>query len=151
MIHRQSRDALALAIRRYVSGRITNDDLDDIAVDWRDRGAAAVKEMAWNLYDDNDNHRAVGKHHLNKSVRREIARWIVFLHSDQEYIWPEYSFIQIWNWPANLLTFGWWERWKSRRLQAFKEAGDFSVWPFTRRADFVEVVLRPRLLSGREV
>ncbi|MGZ5567444.1 MAG: hypothetical protein ACXWKG_10545 [Limisphaerales bacterium] len=52
MIHRASRDKLATALRQYVSGRITNDDLDDIDVDWRDRAAVAVKERSWSLYDD---------------------------------------------------------------------------------------------------
>ena len=52
MIDRPSRNKLATAIRQYVSGRITNDNLDDIEIDWRDSGALAVKERAWSLYDD---------------------------------------------------------------------------------------------------
>lgn len=46
MIHRESRDRVALALRRYAVGRIANDDLDDMEVDWRDRGAVAVKQIA---------------------------------------------------------------------------------------------------------
>jgi hypothetical protein len=94
MVHRASRNKLAEALRQYVSGRITNDDLDDIQVDWRDNGAVAIKERSWLLYDDTYNHRATGKHALTGPARTEIARWILFLHSDREYTWPQYSFSQ---------------------------------------------------------
>ena len=147
MIHRESRDRLALALRQYVSGRITNDDLADVIVDWRDRGAVYVYEMAWGLYDDMSVHHATGSHYLNEEARKVIARWIVFLHSDEEYIWPEYSFIQIVNWPMNILTFGWWERNKQKRWEQFLEAGDFDVWPFCDKNQLQKAIKRPRLLA----
>lgn len=135
MIHRPSRDALALALRKYVSGQITNDDLDEVEVDWRDRGAVAVKEMAWSLYDDTYVHRVGGDLPRGSEARTAIARWIVFLHSDVEYLWPEYSFLQVVNWPLNILTLGWWEKHKARKWQQFLEAGDFDVWPFCARTE----------------
>ncbi len=147
MIHRPSRNILAEALRQYVSGRITNDELDDIAIDWRDRGAIAVKEMAWGLYDDMHEHKASGEHYLNKEARHDIARWIIFLHSDQEYIWPEYSFIQIINLPINILTLGWWERKKEKKWQEFQESGDFKAWPFASNEEFEKCKARPKLLS----
>jgi hypothetical protein len=149
MIDRNSRDRLALGLRRYVSGRISNDDLDVVRVDWRDRGAVAIKEMAWALYDDNYNHRAIGRHALHKEGKREIAKWILFLHSDREYLWPEYTFIQIYNWPLNLLTFGWWERQKMHHFQEFCEAGDFSCWPFLTARELAEARATPRFLVRR--
>jgi hypothetical protein len=149
MICRQSRDRMALALRRYVAGRMSNDDLDGIDVDWRDRGAVAVKQMAWGLYCDLSKHYATGKHAIPDDGKRIIAMWVVFLHSDSEYLWPEYSFIQIVNWPLNLLTFGWWERRKRRRRKQFREAGDFSVWPFLRASDLAEAVGEPRYFAGR--
>ena len=106
MIHRESRNRLAEALRHYAAGRITNDDLDSVEIDWRDRGAIAVNEMAWGLYDDHDVHKATGRYQLDRDARRAISKWIVFLHSDCEYIWPEYSFLQFVNWPMNFLTFG---------------------------------------------
>jgi len=148
MICRQSRDRLALALRRYVAGRISNDDLDDIDVDWRDRGSVAVKQAAWGLYCDTKHHYATGKHTITEDGKRMIARWVVFLHSEHEYLWPEYSFIQIVNWPLNLLTFGWWERHKGRRRGEFEEAGEFAAWPFFRMADSDGAALRPRYFTG---
>jgi hypothetical protein len=149
MVDRSSRDRLATALRQYVSSRITNDDLDDVKVDWRDRGAVAVKERAWALYDDTYQHRAIGKHYLSRPARDEISRWIIFLHSDLEYTWPEFSFLQIVNSTMNLLTFGWWERRKQRRFEEFMAAGDFSVWPFVARQDYDAALERPRYLSGQ--
>jgi hypothetical protein len=147
MIQRESRDRLAEALRHYVSGQITNDDLDDIEVDWRDRGAVAVKEMAWRLYDDTRNHRIEGRLPRGSEGRRIVARWIAFLYTDREYFWPEYSFIQIVNWPMNALTFGWWERMKRRRWEQFLEAGDFNVWPFCRPEELEAIRHHPKLLT----
>ncbi|MEA3207697.1 MAG: hypothetical protein QOE70_754 [Chthoniobacter sp.] len=149
MIDRPSRNRLAEALRQYVSGVLTNDDLDDVAVDWRDRGAVAVKGRAWGLYDDNYPHRATGRHYLGKPARHEIGRWILFLHSDLEYTWPDFDFMQIVNWPINVLTFGWWERRKGKRFCEFTAAGDFDVWPFASHADHERALEQPRLLANR--
>ena len=77
MIHRPSRDRLGFALRQYVGGFISNFDFDDLEVDARDRGAVAVKERAWGLYDDFTEHRAEGPHAVQETLRSEIARWIV--------------------------------------------------------------------------
>lgn len=150
MIHRASRDALALALRKYVSGHITNDDLDDVDVDWRDRGAVAVKEMAWSLYDDTYVHRVGNDLPRGSEARTAIARWVVFLQSDAEYLWPEYSFLRAVNWPLNILTFGWWEKHKARRWQQFLEAGDFEVWPFCTRRELEKALSCPKFFAGVE-
>ncbi|MCK4871635.1 MAG: hypothetical protein KAS72_02810 [Phycisphaerales bacterium] len=150
MIHRESRDKLAEALRHYVSGQITNDDLDDIELDTRDRGAVAVQGMAWHLYDDLEQHKATGRHAISRDGRREISRWIAFLYSDQEYIWPEYSFIQIANWPMNFITFGWWEKMKRKKWEQFLEAGNFEAWPFCSKDELQRIVKKPKLLANRE-
>ena len=150
MIDRQSRDRLAAALRHYVSGQISNDDLDDVEVDWRDRGAVAVKQMAWRLYDDTRNHRVGSALPRGTDGRRMVARWIAFLYSNREYLWPEYSFVQIVNWPMNLVTFGWWERMKRKKWEQFLESGDFSAWPFCSRQELEEVRRMPHLLAREQ-
>lgn len=70
MVDRESRNRLAGALRHYVSGQITNDELDAVVVDWRDRGAVAVSQMAWYLYDDCYTHKAKGSHYLHKDATR---------------------------------------------------------------------------------
>lgn len=149
MICRQSRDQLALALRQYVSGRISNDDLDSISVDWRDRGAVAIKEMAWALYDDNKNHYATGRYAIGRGDRHTIAQWIVFLHSDKEYVWPSYSFIQVNSWLINMLTLGWWGQRVTARRKEFEEAGDYAAWPFVTMADLEELRRQPKYFVGR--
>jgi hypothetical protein len=149
MIDRTSRDRLALAIRRFVSGHIYNDDLDETQVDWRDRGAIAVKDAAWQLYSDNYQHYATGRHALSRADRRAVARWIVFLHSDQEYLWPDFPGLRLGRLLAVALTFGWWKGRENRVQREFYEAGDFSCWPFVREADLKRGIAAPRLLSGR--
>lgn len=148
MVDRASRKRLGEELRHYVACLVTNYELDALEVDWRDSGAVAVKEYAWSLYDDLHKHYAKGPHKLSKEARDMVARWILFLHSDIDYTWPRYSFMQIVNWPMNLLTFGHWEARKARRFQEFQTAGDFDVWPFARREDFEAALARPKLLSG---
>jgi hypothetical protein len=145
MIDRRNRDRLALLLRRYVAGRITNDDLADQGPSRSaDPAIRAVYEYAWNLYDDFSTHRAEGRHALSPEARRVVARWILFLHSDCGYRWPVFSFMQIYNWPLNILTLGWWERRKYRRFEAFQRAGHFKVWPFVRTAEYKEALVKPR-------
>lgn len=74
----------------------------------------AVKQMAWQLYDDLRTHYVEGNLGRGSDGRKTIARWIIFLQSDKEYLWPEYSFIRVINWPLNLLTLGWWEKIKRK-------------------------------------
>lgn len=86
---------------------------------------------------------------MGRKGEKTIARWITFLQSDSEYLWPEYSFIQVMNWPLNLLTLGWWGKIKRKRWEQFLEAGDFDAWPFCSREELEMVVSRPKLLSGK--
>jgi hypothetical protein len=148
MIDRGSRDRLAVGLRHYVAGLITNDDLDGIEVDWRDRGAVAIKERSWQLYSDYRQHHAKGTQAVSKDGKHEIARWIAFLYTDQEYLWPDSPTSPLVNWMMNLAAFGWWQRHNKRTLEQFLQAGDFSVWPFTSRADFENALRRPRLMAG---
>ncbi|MDP3739935.1 MAG: hypothetical protein Q8R02_21290 [Hyphomonadaceae bacterium] len=139
MIDRHGRDRLALALRRYVIGRITNDDLEEVEVDWRDRGAVAVKRRSWHLYSDHRCYYRKGKDALPWEVRREVARWIVFLGSNQEYVWPEYR-LDVGPW------FG-----RKRKTEQFMEAGDFAVWPFIDAAALQTALRAPRFFAHRAI
>jgi hypothetical protein len=135
MIDRKGRDRLALALRRYLIGRITNDDLEETEIDQRDLGVVAVKQASWHLYSDNCNHRAVGRHAISPETRRQVARWIVFLCSDQEYLWPEYR-----------LDVGFR---LGRKWRAFKQAGDPAMWPFLDQAGLDAARRAPRFFAYR--
>ena len=143
MIDRPSRDKLAEALRQYVSGRITNDTLYDIKVDERDNGAVAVKEAAWYLYDDLHEHKAADGFYIDKKDRKEIAIWIVFLQSDEEYIWPKMS---IPDFILSMLTFG---LYRKIQLNRWKKIGDLSVWPFGSENKLRKATAKPKLFAGK--
>ena len=149
MIHRESRDKLAEALRQYTSCKKTNDDLDCVAVDWRDRGAVAVQDVSWRLYDDMYTHKAKGKHQISGKERDDIARCILFLYSDTEYLWPEYPFRSRISTLFNLLSLGRWKILKQKRFAEFKEAGNFSIWPFASDEQYEEALKSPRLLISK--
>lgn len=143
MIDRNSRDKLALALRRYAAKRITNDDLESAVGRSKDRGVQAIRDMAWQLYSDMYCHRAAGRHALDKDARRTVARWILFLRTDCEYSWPDYDLRQAENrldqFVRDLFTAGQSSKKKRQRWQDFLGAGDFEVWPFLRRCDEASV------------
>jgi len=143
MIDRLSRDRLVEALRQYVLGRITNVTLDDIELDDSDHGAVAVKQAAWHLYDDLHEHKAVDNFYIDKKERKEIARWIVFLQSDEEYIWSKMSILDF---TFSMLTFGLYRKIQQNR---WKSVGDLSVWPFNSQIDLKKATAKPRLLAGK--
>ncbi len=155
MIDRLSRRRLAMALRRYVTGRISNDAFEDVDVDLRDPAIGAVQGAAWSLYSDTEEHYARGLHVVRGECRRRVARWVLFLRSEREYLWPEYDFYQIalprW---MECFSFGYLRRDRERRehlLRGFCAAGDIDCWPFISRADFEAENARRGYLRGESV
>ena len=158
MIDRNARDAYAEVLRHFIAGRLTNDEYDRCADDIldrcspEDRGPAAVYSSVWFLYDDLRTHRLTGKSKVPRKTRRELARCIIFLHSDLEYEWPIRSFISIRAVVLNIFTFGLayvvgrlFEPVVRRRMN---KLGTWDLWPFFREIDFHRALASPRLLSG---
>jgi hypothetical protein len=133
---------LAAAIRRLASGRITSAEFEDqlLAEVWtsRDAGVQSIRWAAWMLYDDLHEHRLEGPYVLGRLGRRHVARWILFLKTDEEYQWPGLPFwLRLLLLPVNLATFNLvgraLRRWRDRR-------GDADVWPFMKRGDLARVI-----------
>lgn len=149
---RNRRNKLAVLLRHLCSGRITNDHFTRIADELfnrRDRGGLedrvllAIRDKAWFLYGDLSEHKLHGPNTLTKNTRREVARWIMFLYTDLEYVWPEIDIApNLFEW---IVTLGISHR---RRKRAFIEAGDENVWPFIRQSDYDEALRMPTLLAG---
>jgi hypothetical protein len=142
MIDRLARDALSRAIRRLAAGRVTNDEFEDqlpqVVRHSRDPGVRAIWSAAWFLYDDQSEHRLEGAHALGRQGRRAVARWIVFLKSNEEYRWRDLSpwtrFLLL---PIQILSFGL----VGRALDRLRNRqGDSGVWPFIGRADLARAV-----------
>jgi len=91
MINRAARDCLALALRRLAAGRITNDEFDDEVSEWwgctdDDPALGELAVYGWLHYSDLREYRLRGRDKLSQQARRSIARAILFLKSDQEYV-----------------------------------------------------------------
>jgi hypothetical protein len=100
---------------------------------------------AWHLYDDFRTERLTGEWKRDKTGRREVARWILFLQSGREYEWPTLGAEAAFKRFLTRLTCG---RlvFPGSRLADF---GDIDVWPFVRVEDFDEARRHPEYLAGR--
>ena len=148
MVERRDRDLLALQLRRLASGRITNDEFE-CSVPWHsaDRGVTEILWSAWTLYSDIRTHRLVGRDALTAVQRRQIARAVVFLHSNAEYAWPHWPVPNVLRDVAAWLTGGRIASSRTRRL-AWERTGESSLWPFVDRTQYDRERKSSRLLSG---
>jgi len=149
MIDRNARDRLAEAIRHLAAGTITNVEFGERALSSSADPAVHAVFLGgpWFLYHDLASYRLKGAHRLSPAVRREAARWILFLKSDLPYEWPvdRRSMVGTLSWVViNLFTFGFLARGAQRR---FAQSGDVAVWPFIRRSDFEGTLTRPPYLA----
>lgn len=148
MVDRDSRTACAALLRRLMLGQLTGDEFE-CAVDelgGSDPGIRAVRTQAWACYSEGE----PVERDFARAVRQDIARSILFLQSDAEYLWPPYPSgdFPIYNWLFNICTLGWWEQRKANRLREWEQHGDFAVWPFHSRSDYDAACARPRFLVG---
>ena len=116
-------------------------------------------EFSWCLYNEMYNHKLVGQHKLSDEQIKEIARFILFLHSDLEYDWTyvdftnpfiRFSFKDI---LINIMTLGkYYEDLKLTREQEFalmKKSGDFDFWPFKTKIEYELQLKRQPFLNGQ--
>ncbi len=111
-----------------------------------------ILEYAWCLYNDAYNHKLTGQHQLSDAQIKEIARIILFLHSDLEYDWTyidltnpviRFSFTDI---LKSIITFGQHYRdlnlKREEEFERLKKTGDFELWPFKTKSDYEEQLHR---------
>lgn len=142
MIDRLARTELARGLRRLVSGRVTNDEFEDQLPrevrSSRDAGVRAIRAATWKLYDDLREHRLEGPHALGRIGRRHVARWVLFLKSNDEYEWSEVPmWLGLLLLLPNIATLGL----VGKVLQSWLDRpGEADVWPFMRRPDLAQAV-----------
>ena len=149
MIDRDARNRLAEGIRHLAMGLITNFELEEEA--WSDSADPAVHAVflggPWYLCHDLVRYRLSGKNKLCPAVRRDAARWVLFLKTDLPYEWPveRRGFVGACGLVSlSLLSLGFLAR-KAQRQ--FAGRGDMTVWPFIRRSDFEATLTRPSYLA----
>lgn len=135
-VHRPTRSRLARALQSFAIGRLSNYGFEEhMGRPWDDVGAGQVFQTGvWPWIDGTDEFRLRGKNRCAPGARRELARMVLFLKTDQPYAWPVIGGLA---WFAlfvlGLLTLGlvglpfrwWWRR-----------QGDESLWPFVDRASY---------------
>ena len=150
MIDRAARNTMATALRRLFSRRITNDEFEVM----RPREPSGdsvlhpIYHWAWLCYSDNHEHKLARD--LAHAVRKDVARFVLFLHSDLEYRWPPMRWLwaPIISWPLTVLTLGWWARVRARHVREWESHGDVEAWPFLTSSELSAACAQPRFLVG---
>jgi hypothetical protein len=137
MVDVKGRRRAAALVAQIRDGLITNDQFEDAyPMHSNDRALFAVFMDVWSLYDDLHEHRLET---LPDEIVQRLRRCELFLKTDLPYEWPRWflSFGTFLLLPVNIVTFGLLGR--LLRLK-FERAGDATVWPFIRRADYEQLL-----------
>ena len=177
MVDKDRRKKLALHLRQLSTGQISNDEFEesvtrDVTYGYLpeqyhkaqeskndDAVIRPILELSWCLYSDTYNHKLTGKHKLTKEDTKEIARFILFLHSDLEYEWTyidltnplvRFSFTDI---LKSIVTLGQHYRdlnlKRAEEIELMKKTGDFELWPFKTKAEYEQQLSYQPFLIGR--
>lgn len=102
MVDPIQRRRYARLLRALATGRLTNDEYEDAVsetVDLRkDKAIREIYGIARSLYSDMHEHRLKGPYALTHELRREVAKWLLFLYSDLEFK-AVFSKLEFWPFP----------------------------------------------------
>ena len=145
MIDREARDKAAEILRQFISGQITNFAFEEKMPQSRDSAILAIEDSMWCFYDDFKKHKMKGKWKLPEETKKEMARWVMFLYSNEEYKWPNYSYAGVLP-----LRHGWFSklRGKPRKEKEFMQFGEYEVWPFLNKESYESALQNSKLLYG---
>lgn len=178
MVDPVRRKKLALHLRQLSTGQISNDNFEervgeDVTYGFLpeqyhrtqrsktdDAVIQPILEFCWCMYNDTYNHKLTRRHKLSDEQLKEIARFILFLHSDLEYEWKYFDVIN----PAirfslsdtlkNIITLGRHRRdinrQREKEFEAMKKSGDDDFYPFKTRAEYERELRRQPFLNGHE-
>lgn len=138
-------------LRHFFAARCTNDEYEERAEklgaeETHDAALGLIWCEVWTTYDDFSEHRMNGPYKLDKSGKRTVARWILFLQNDLEYEYPHSTLRHKLRRLVTILTFGKFPRFREPPL---KDLGDCEVWPFFRVEDYECALRSPKLLCGK--
>lgn len=133
MIDRDSRNRLAELLRSLASGQITNDEFEESIPESRDKAIMEVfSHGGWKLYSDMKEYKLKGKDALESVVKKEVARWVLFLKSNFEYSWPDVPLSQRFLHSLTLGLLG------TTYAKVWSAVGDIEVWPFLKEEEFTK-------------
>jgi len=142
MIDRKARDELAVLVKAFLAGRITNFEYEDRCPVSEDRIIKEVNDYVWLYYDDFKEHN-MPKGSFSLSSKKEFGRMILFLNSDLEYMWPDEPSLT--SKLKKLFTAA--APVQSRKVKDFDfyNSGDVNVWPFLHRKHMIAEANKPRV------
>jgi hypothetical protein len=169
-----SRDRFAEILRQFASGRLTNDEFEDRASEFRDDEVVnKLYWFVWMFYDDLYEHRLLGKHRLSPLQRRVFAQCVLFLRSGLPYEWDKSAKylwcrqrdkvepaarVPWWKPDMSVLTAPLWgkqlKEWQYRREEDAERRTkgrvivDDRIWPFRRMSDYKTALKNPPYLCG---
>jgi hypothetical protein len=164
MIDTERRKKLAYHLRHLSIGLITNDEYEDYItndvsfgwlpeqyyrakeVEFDDAIIKPMLELSWLLYSDLKEHKLIGKYKLTEKQIKDITRYILFLHSENEYEWNyfdltnpffRFSFKDI---ILSVITLGkHYQKQLNEREKEYAELQknvDYEYWPFINRKQY---------------
>lgn len=173
MVDIQRRKLLATHLRHLCVGQISNDEYETRVM--RDVSKGKLPEQyqrceeaktddpiipdmllrSWYLYDDRKQHKLVGRQALSKEDSKEVARYLLFLNTDQEYKWsvPKHPLLafSVREFLLSLITLGGYliKRTIENRRKARESnvARDANYWPFATREEFEQALENPKYLA----
>ena len=150
MVDRKARDEFAELLRHFVAGQITNDAFEDQVPFSKDLAIFEIWWLAaWPLYDDFKEHTLTEEYRASDDERREIAKCVLFLKTDQEYQWPRHSTLKAFLMDLKfLISFGRAGVYSSKELLD-ATAGDLEMWPFIHPKNLETARRRPPYLAGK--
>ncbi len=145
MIDTEARKIAAEVTRRFVAGQISNFKFEDQFPASKDPAMKAIEDTLWCFYDDFEEHCIKGKWAVPDATQSIMWRWVMFLYSDEEYLWPTIRFPGVRPIQFGLLgkIFN-----RHKRQHEFLNSGDIEFWPFISKASYLKAKQNPVLLAG---
>lgn len=159
MVDRKARDRFAELLRHFIAGRMTNEAFEDELpfpkLFSSKQADPAITEIWWiaalPLYGDAVELTLTGEYRVTGEARREIAKCVLFLKTDQEYQWPRPNSLKgLLMDLLGLVSLGRAGRHSTKDLLD-AAAGDLEAWPFISLKDLETARKRPPYLAGRKV
>ena len=149
MVDRKARDKFAELLRHFIAGRITNEEFEDqVPIPSKDLAIVEIWWIATSPFFSDDEYTLTGEYRASDDERREIAKCVLFLKTDQEYQWPRHSTLkELLGDLRYLVSFGRVPVYSSKELLD-PTAGDLEVWPFIHPKDLEAARSRPPYLAG---
>jgi hypothetical protein len=146
-VDQEARRHLALLVRRFASGSITNDQLEEKLQDSEEHAILAIFLYGiWPLYHDFAEHKLTGQWPLSQEGRHWVGRIIIFLHNDYPYRYPHLTGLR--QLPVMLLFIATLGRFGKIWLRYKWRGGDRRVWPFYSESEYAQALKHPVFMSG---